>query len=44
MKHILLKDWSEIAFISEDYKNIIVCNPDATVRFKIETQSKLIQW
>ena len=44
MKHIPLKDWNGIAFISEDYENIIVCNPDATVRFKIETPNELIQW
>ena len=43
VKHIPLKEWDGIAFIMDDYKTIIICNPDTSIRFKINVPKELIQ-
>ena len=42
VNHIPLKNWEGIAFLMDDYRTIIVCNPDASVKFKVTVPEKLI--
>jgi len=36
-------NWDGLAFIKDDFKTVVICNPDASVRFKIPVPEKLIQ-
>ena len=35
LKHIPLKNWEGIAFILESKKELVICNSDGSIRFKI---------